>query len=81
LVSHKAGSVVLGFNTQSGHTYTVLGSTDLKNWTTLNFTIPALGTNAPVQSSYASPDIRTLQIQTVPSSNAPAAQFFKVQYQ
>lgn len=81
LVSLEASSVVLGFNTLSGHTYTVLGSTDLKNWTTLDFTIPAQGANAPVQSSYASPDIRTLQIQTVPPSNAPAAQFFKVQYQ
>ena len=81
LVSLQAGSVVLGFNTQSGHAYTVLGSTDLKNWTTLNFTIPAQGTNAPVQSSYASSDVRTLQIQSVPSSNAHTVQFFKVQYQ
>lgn len=76
LVSQKAGSAVLAFTTMLGRTYTAYGSSDLKNWTALSFTIPAQGTSA--QTWYYSPDIRPLQIQTVQPTNAPQMQFFRL---
>ena len=80
IVSQSAGSAVLAFKTMTGRTYTVSGSSDLQNWTPLLFTVPATGSGAVLTSYYAS-TIQPLQIQTVPSTNAPAVQFFRLALQ
>jgi len=78
LVSLNAGSAALSFTTApASHSYTAAGSADLVNWTPLDFTIPALGTN--VMSSYSSSVQQPLQIQTIQPANVPQMQFFRLQ--
>jgi hypothetical protein len=77
LVSQNAGSAVLAFTTMTARSYTVLGSSDLRHWTSLSFTIPAVG--PAVQTYYYSPIIQPLLIQTVQPANQPTVQFFKLQ--
>ncbi len=79
IVSQNAGSAVLAFTTMTGRSYTALGSTDLNNWTPLSFTVPAAG--PAVMSTYYSPSIQPMQIQTVQPTNAPQMQFFRLQLQ
>jgi hypothetical protein len=79
LVSQNAGSAALAFTTMTGRSYTVLGSSDLQNWMTLPFTIPAVGPE--VQSYYYSPIIQPLLIQTLQPTNQPQMQFFKLRLQ
>lgn len=79
IVSQHAGSAVIEFSAASGLTYSVSGSTDLRNWTPLSFTIPAVGTN--VVSSYYSSSAASLQIQTVQPAPIPQLQFFRLQLQ
>jgi len=81
LVSQSAGSAVLAFTTMTGRSYTVLGSPDLKNWTTLSFTIPAQGAAAGPYTYYYAANIQPLQIQTAQPTNAPTMQFFRLQLQ
>jgi hypothetical protein len=81
LIRQAGGSAVLGFTTMLGRSYTALGSSDLKTWTSLSFTIPGEAATPPVHAYYYAPDIRPLQIQTLQPTNAPAMQFFKLQLQ
>jgi hypothetical protein len=76
IISQHSGSALLGFTTTAGRTYTAHGSPDLKAWTPLSFTVPAV--SAQVVNSYFSSIIQPLQIQTVQPTNAPTAQFFKL---
>jgi len=77
IVSQNAGSVVLAFTAMTGRSYIPYGSSDLKTWTPLSFTIPAAGPT--VQSSYYATNIHPVQIQTVQPANAPQSQFFRLQ--
>ena len=79
LVSQSGGVATLAFTTMTGRTYTAYGSTDLQNWTTLNFSIPASG--SATMHYYYSPNIASLQIQTVQPANAPVMQFFRLELQ
>jgi hypothetical protein len=79
MVSQRAGSVVLAFTTMTGRTYTVLGSSNLVNWIPLSFTNLTAGSDA--MSSFYSPNIQSLQIQTVVPAQAPKLQFFRVELQ
>jgi hypothetical protein len=79
IVSANAGSAVISFTTTAGHAFTVFGSTDLKNWTQLFFTIPA--SNTQVLNSYTPSVIQLMQIQTVQPTNAPPIEFFRMQLQ
>ncbi|HWD19909.1 MAG TPA: hypothetical protein VHB20_11585 [Verrucomicrobiae bacterium] len=79
IVSQSGGSALLAFNTAAGRTYTAFGSADLKSWTPLTFTIPALGAS-PVAAYYSSA-VQALQIQTVQPGAAPPMQFFRLQLQ
>lgn len=79
IISQNAGSAVLGFTSMLGRSYKAYGSADLKNWTPLAFTIPASGST--VMTSYYSPSIQPLKIQTVQPTNAPAMLFFRLQLQ
>ncbi|HZM04167.1 MAG TPA: hypothetical protein VFC44_14240 [Candidatus Saccharimonadales bacterium] len=79
IISQTAGSAVLAFTTAAGHTYTASGSSDLKNWTPLSFTIPAVG-STPLTSYFSSTNL-PVQIQTIPPSPTPQIQFFRLQLQ
>jgi len=77
IVSQSAGAAVLAFTSMAGHTYTASGSSDLKNWTPLSFTIPA--TSQTNLSSFYSSTNQPLQIQTIPPGSTPQIQFFRLQ--
>jgi hypothetical protein len=79
LVSQHAGSAVIAFTAAAGRTYSVYGSPDLKTWTLLSFSVPAI--SAQVVNSYFSGQIQPLQIQTVQPSNIPPVQFFRLSLQ
>ena len=79
LVSQSAGSAVLAFTAMTGRTYSVTASSDLQNWTPVSFTIPASGSAA--MTSYNSPIVQSLQIQTVQPASSPNVQFFRLQLQ
>jgi hypothetical protein len=79
IVSQSAGSAVLAFTPAASHTYTTLGSPDLKTWTPLSFTIPAVGPTA--MTSYYSTTNLPLQIQTVPPGLPAPIQFYRLQFQ
>jgi hypothetical protein len=85
LVSQSAGSAVLAFTSMVGRSYTAFGSPDLKNWTPLAFTIPALNNAAAtvpaVYTNYYSSGIQPMQIQTLQPTNAPTIQFFRLSLQ
>ena len=79
LLSQSNGSAMLGFTTMLGRTYSAYGSTDLRNWTLVSFTIPAQSSTATAQTFYYAPNIQPLQIQTVQPTNMPTMQFFRLQ--
>ncbi|SPE59673.1 conserved exported hypothetical protein [Verrucomicrobia bacterium] len=79
ILNQKAGSALISFTAIAGRTYTVYGSPDLKSWSPLSFTVPALG--AQVLSSFFSQQIQPLQIRTIQPANAPPMQFFRLALQ
>ena len=76
IASLNAGSATLAFTTSAGRTYTVFGSTDLKSWTPLSFTVGS--TVGGAVTSYYSPSTQVIQIHTVQPTNSPANQFFRL---
>ena len=78
LVSPNAGAPLLEFTTMVGRTYTVLGSTDLRGWTSLSFQIPAEGSTPTLRGAYYAAEIRTLQVQVVPPPGGGELRFFRL---
>ncbi len=74
VVSIHNGISVLEFMAITGHTYTVLGSPDLKNWGDLPFQIA--GTTAEMPN-YLATDVRVLRIEVKPDT-ASNSRFFKL---
>jgi hypothetical protein len=79
LISVTNGSALISFTTTSLRTYTVYGSPDLKTWSQLPFSVPAI--SAKVVNSYFSTAIQPLQIQTVQPASVPPMQFFRLRLQ
>jgi len=78
LVSLNGAAPLLQITTMTGRSYTPLGSTDLKQWVPMSFTIPAEGANGPTHSFYYAPDIRTLQMQAIQPAAGPALRYFRL---
>ena len=81
LVDVNGGSPILQFTAITGRSYTVLGSTDLEQWTAMSFQVPAEGVNPPVHSFYFAPSVNSVQVQVIPPAGGPAPVFFKVNVQ
>jgi hypothetical protein len=81
VVAPNNGSPLLQFTAMTGRYYTLLGSADLKTWTPLTFSFPSDGPNGAAYGYYFSPNIQTLQIQTIQPSTGLAMKFFKMQLQ
>jgi hypothetical protein len=79
LVSYHAGAPLLQFPTQPGRSYTLQASADLQHWTSVSFTIPALG--SATYTFYTANSAGTIQAQLILSPPTPPAQFFRVQQQ
>lgn len=71
----------LEFVTMTGRSYTLWGSTDLKEWKPLVFTLPSEGASAPVRSFYYAPDIRTIEVDCLQPEIGPPVTFFKLMLQ
>ena len=81
IVSDNQGSPILQFSTKAGHSYSVLGSTDLRSWSTLPFNIPAEGPSALTRTNFAASSIQTIQVQIIQAGPAPEAEFFRLSQQ
>ncbi len=74
------GRPLLEFMVLPGRSYTVLGSSDLKTWSVLNFRVVAGGYSASLLSHYPSTEVSILRIQAdLPDSNK--ALYFKAMVQ
>lgn len=78
VVAPNNGSPLLQFPTMTGRYYTLVGSADLQSWTSLNFLVPAEGTNAAPHGYYFASGIQTLQVQVIQPTSGPAMRFFKM---
>ncbi len=75
------GAPVLEFLAVKDHTYTVLGSADLKTWAPLTFRVPAEGAEAAARGTYSATDVRPLQVEVVTATGQPAPKFFRLMAQ
>ena len=78
LVGFAGASPVLEFPGMTGRSYTVLGSSDLSNWTPLSFALPTDAPGAPARSFFYSSTIQNVQVQVNLPAPASAATFLKV---
>jgi hypothetical protein len=78
LVEIQNGSALLEFTTMTGRSYSVQGSPDLQQWTSLSFKLPASGTARAAQSYLYAPDIRAVQIQALQPPAVPPMRFFRL---
>lgn len=62
LQRQSGANPLVEFTVRNLRTYTLQYSTDLKNWTTMNFKVPAEGASPPTRSHYIASDIRPLQV-------------------
>lgn len=68
----------LEFTAIRGRSYSIVRSTDLKNWSPVTFRIPAEGDEAPARSLYQAEDVRILRVETQAGGEGGAAGFFKL---
>ncbi len=78
MVAFNSGAPLLEFPAASGSSYSVLGSTNLQHWATLSFRLSSEGVSGPTRTIYASTADQPLQVQIVPASPGPNAQFFRI---
>ena len=69
---------VLQFPTVTGHSYTVLGSSDAINWAPVPFQLPGDAPGGVARSYYYALGIRTLQVYATPPANPPKAQYYRI---
>ena len=80
VVSFNSGAPLLQFTAMTGRYYTLLGSADLQTWTPLSFSVPAEA-DGTVHGYFYSPNIQSVQIQTIQPSSGPTIRFFKMMLQ
>jgi len=77
IVDPNAGSPILQFVTMTAHSYAVVGSADLKTWTTISFVIPSEGTGL-LHNFYYAGGIGPVQLQVVQPASGPQMNFFRM---
>jgi hypothetical protein len=78
MVDFNGGAAILAFPTESGLSYTVLGSTNLQQWAVLPFRLSSEGPSGLTRTNFTASAVETLQVQVVPSGPSPRAQFFRI---
>jgi hypothetical protein len=78
LVGFSGASPVLEFPGMTGRSYTVLGSADLKNWTSLPFNLPTDSPGTPARSFFYSSSIQNIQVQVNLPAPVSSAMYLKV---
>jgi len=74
----KGNSPHLVFPTITGHSYSVLGSSDAKNWSTVSFFLPTDDPNGAARSYYYAPAITTAEVYVAPAATPARTQFYRV---
>ena len=74
-------SPVLSFPTVTGHSYTVLASTDLTNWSPAVFNLASEAPGSPTHEFYYAAGIATVQVYVAPPPPGTTQQFYKIQVQ
>ncbi len=80
MVKQEAGRATLEFFAVRGRTYRLQSSTDLRQWAPVQFNVLGTAGPGPSQSTYASPDMRILQLQ-VPAQAGVTNRYFKATVQ
>ncbi len=77
-VAVNGDSPVLEFNAINGRTYTVLGSTDMKQWVPVSFQLPADGVSPATRANIYVSGVQTIQVQALQPTTGPKLRFFKL---
>jgi hypothetical protein len=78
IASVNAGRPILEFTVITGRTYRIRGSADLKQWSTVNFSIPAEGPESPARPQYQAPDVFLLRVEAQTDGNSTPFAFFRL---
>lgn len=70
------GEPRMSFLAIQGRSYSVVGSTDLTNWSPVTFRIPAVDTT--VRSNYQATEVQAIEVQAATTGLTPAPTFFKL---
>ena len=76
IVGFNEGRPLVDFTAIRGRSYEIQTSSDLKNWSTTVFTIPAEGEAAPLRDNYKSQDVRKVRVEL--HSEASGGAFFRL---
>ncbi len=78
IVRTEGDAPVLEFTAINGRSYSLQGSTDLGQWSPVQFRLVAAGSEGQPLSTYVAVDIRRVQVQVATSAGQPIPQFFKL---
>ncbi len=71
------GVATVEFLAIRGHTYSILGTSDLMEWTPVEFSVPSEGAASPLRQNYLANDFRRLQVEIPNVEGSPGGLFFK----
>jgi hypothetical protein len=81
IVASTAAGAKLEFMTIRGHTYTIQGSVDCREWQPVQFSFPSAGSDAATLDHYYAADTQVVHVEAVTAADAPAMKFFKLMVQ
>ena len=79
MLEFNGGAPLLEFPVSAGASYSVLGSTNLEEWTVLPFRLPSEGSSGATRTNFTASASQALQVQVVAPDSEPKAQFFRIQ--
>lgn len=78
MIGLNEGAPRLEFLAISGRTYTLLGSSDLKNWKAMAFRVPAEGANAPVRDRLRTSSVKTVRVEVFGEDTETPSTYFRL---
>lgn len=81
IVGVHQGRPQFEFLAVNARTYTLLGSTDLKNWEVLPFRLATEAGSAPVRASFATDSVQKVKIEAIPPENGTPPTYFRLKLQ
>lgn len=81
IVGVHQGRPQFEFLAVNARTYTLLGSTDLKNWEVLPFRLATETGSAPVRASFATDSVQKVRIEAIPPENGTPPTYFRLKLQ
>lgn len=78
IIRNEADAPLLEFTAINGRSYSLQGSTDLGQWSPVQFRLVTAGSEGQPLSTYVAGDIRRVQVQVATPAGQPIPQFFKL---